>query len=74
MVRIIDISLSMIVCSCNAIREDDLRKAARCGAPCPISAYAHLGCEPECCSCLDHAAEIVDDERAKLLSVTRQAA
>jgi bacterioferritin-associated ferredoxin len=74
MCRINGIHPLMIVCSCNAIREQDLRKAARCGAPCPLTAYAHLGCEPECGSCLDHAAEIVEQERAQLLRTDLRAA
>ena len=36
----------MIVCVCNAIREDELRAAARQGATEPLGAYASLGCEP----------------------------
>lgn len=56
----------MIVCSCNLIREADIRRAARCGAACPRTAYAKLGFEPECCGCLDHAEDIIRDERSKL--------
>ena len=54
----------MIVCICNAIREDELRAAARKGAKCPITAYASLDCEPICGCCLDCAQEIIDDEHA----------
>ena len=64
----------MIVCICNAIDEGELRAAARAGAPCPKSAYAHLGCEPQCGTCLCFAQEIVDDERAALLKVDAAAA
>jgi bacterioferritin-associated ferredoxin len=64
----------MIVCSCNLIRETEIRTAARCGAPCARSAYARLGVEPECCGCLDHAAEIIEEERAKLLAINCKAA
>jgi len=64
----------MIVCVCNAICEDRLRGAARAGAPCPHSAYANLGCEPQCGSCLPYAAEIIDEVRASLLTVDAQAA
>ena len=52
----------MIVCVCNAIREEDLRAAARKGATCPIDAYALLDCEPLCGCCLDCAQEVIDDE------------
>ncbi|HXG80651.1 MAG TPA: (2Fe-2S)-binding protein [Sphingomicrobium sp.] len=58
----------MIVCSCNAIREDELRRAARAGAPCAEAAYRALGCEFECGSCADYAQEIVEDERAAAAS------
>ena len=64
----------MIVCICNAIDEKDLRTAARAGAPCPRSAYANLGCEEQCGTCLCYAQEIIDDERAALLKVDAQAA
>jgi len=64
----------MIVCVCNAIDEDELRNAARAGAPCPRSAYAHLGCEMQCGTCLCFAQEIIDKERKTLLRVDSQAA
>ena len=64
----------MIVCVCNAITEDEVRDAARAGAPDPASAYAHLGCDPVCCSCLPYAREIIDEEREKLLRVDAKAA
>jgi bacterioferritin-associated ferredoxin len=53
----------MIVCVCNALTEDEVREAARAGATCPYSAYARLGCEPQCGCCLDYAQEIIDEER-----------
>ena len=64
----------MIVCICNALSENEVRKAARAGAPCPQSAYAHLGCDVQCGTCLCFAQEIIDDERAKLLRVHSAAA
>ena len=64
----------MIVCICNAITEDEVRKAARAGAPSPEIAYAHLGCDVQCGSCLCFAQEIIDEERAELLAVEAQAA
>ena len=54
----------MIVCVCNAIREDELRGAARKGATCPINAFASLDCEPICGCCLDCAQDVIDDEHA----------
>jgi bacterioferritin-associated ferredoxin len=53
----------MIVCVCNAIREDELRAAARDGASCPINAFASLDCEPQCGCCLNCAQDIIDEER-----------
>ena len=55
----------MIVCVCNALTEDEVREAARCGATCPDQAYAQLGCEPQCRCCLDYAQEIIDEVRPK---------
>ena len=64
----------MIVCVCNAIREDELRAAARRGAPCARTAYKTLGCEPQCGTCLPCARDIIDEERARLLAVDARAA
>lgn len=64
----------MIVCVCNAIREDELRAAARQGAPCARSAYKSLGCEPQCGTCLPCAREVIDEERSRMLSVDARAA
>jgi bacterioferritin-associated ferredoxin len=74
MVRIIGRSITMIVCSCNAIREADIRKAARCGAPTGECAYRSMGFEPQCGTCLCHADEIVEEERVAMLSVSAKAA
>jgi bacterioferritin-associated ferredoxin len=54
----------MIVCSCNVIREEEIREAARKGSRTPEAAYATMGCEPQCGCCLDYAQEIIDEERA----------
>lgn len=53
----------MYVCICNAIRESDLRQAAR---RCPGDAeacYASLGKRPNCGTCLDEAEAILFEER-----------
>lgn len=55
----------MIICVCNAIREDELRTAARDGATESLAAYKALGCEPVCGCCLDCAQEVIDEERAR---------
>ncbi len=59
----------MIVCVCNAIREEDLRGVARRGAcggqgqmACPKRAYAELGRRPKCGMCLDFARSIIATE------------
>jgi bacterioferritin-associated ferredoxin len=54
----------MLICVCNAITEDEVRHAARCGAACAESAYARLGCEPQCGTCLCYAQEVIDEELA----------
>ena len=54
----------MIVCICNAIRETDVRKAARSGASCPASAYASVGRRARCGQCIPFAREIIAAERA----------
>lgn len=53
----------MIVCVCNAITEDELRDLAKDGARTPEQAYAVLGQEPQCGSCLCYAQELIDEAR-----------
>lgn len=52
----------MIVCSCNVIREQQIRDAARGGIIAVEDVYAHLGCEPNCCQCLPFAEQIIEEE------------
>ena len=54
----------MIVCVCNALREADLKEAARQGASCPTSAYKLFARKPRCGQCLSFAREILQAERA----------
>ena len=54
----------MIVCVCNAIREDEVRQAAKAGAGCPSSAYRSLGCRAKCGQCFSFARQIISTERA----------
>ena len=56
----------MIVCVCNAITEDELRELAKSGARTPEDAYAILGHEPQCGSCLFYAQELIDEARTAL--------
>jgi len=53
----------MILCVCNAITESEVRDLARAGARTPEQAYAALGHEPQCGSCLCYAQRLMDDER-----------
>jgi bacterioferritin-associated ferredoxin len=54
----------MIVCVCNAITEDELRGLARAGFRTPEDAYAALGHEPQCGSCLYYAQQLIDEQRS----------
>jgi bacterioferritin-associated ferredoxin len=54
----------MIVCVCNAIRECEVRQAAREGASCPTTAYRAKGAKPRCGQCFAFAREIIAAERA----------
>jgi bacterioferritin-associated ferredoxin len=56
----------MIVCCCNAIRENKVREAARTGACSVGQAYARVGCKVKCGSCLPFAREIIEQERSAL--------
>lgn len=53
----------MYVCVCNAIRECELRHAARALPGDAEAVYAQLGAEPQCCQCLDEAQDIIVEER-----------
>lgn len=54
----------MYICVCNAIRESELRDAARRCPGDPDAVYEALGCRPQCGQCLDDAAELLIEERA----------
>ena len=54
----------MVVCICNAIREQDVRAAARAGCPDPHAAYASLGRRPRCGQCVPFARDIIAAERS----------
>ena len=64
----------MYVCICNAIRESDLRRAARCTRGNAESVYATLGKIPQCRQCLDEADAIVVEERRRGFRVAFAAA
>lgn len=52
----------MYVCICNAIKETDLRAAARCCQGDAEALYASLGRTPQCRQCLEEAEQIIADE------------
>jgi bacterioferritin-associated ferredoxin len=54
----------MVVCVCNAIRENQVRDAARSGAITACQAYRALGRQPKCGQCVPFARAIIDAERA----------
>ncbi|MFZ5746990.1 MAG: (2Fe-2S)-binding protein [Pseudomonadota bacterium] len=54
----------MVVCVCNAIREQDVREAARSGAKSACQAYRSLGRQAKCGQCVPFAREIIAEERA----------
>ncbi len=53
----------MYICVCNAIRECELRAAARRVQGDVDAVYEHLGHHPQCGQCLDEAAHILIEER-----------
>jgi bacterioferritin-associated ferredoxin len=53
----------MYICICNAIRECDLRSAARTCRGDADAVYASLGKTPQCAQCLDEATDIILEER-----------
>lgn len=55
----------MLVCICNAIREAEVRKAARQGVACPASAYRLLGRRAKCGQCIPYAREIIAEESCR---------
>ncbi len=54
----------MIVCVCNALKEQQVRDAARGGARTPARAYRSLGCQVKCGQCIPFARNIIGGERA----------
>ena len=54
----------MIVCSCNLIREADIRAAAQRGHRDAEAAYRSMGCEFECGGCETLAEQIIDEALA----------
>lgn len=63
----------MYVCICNAIRECELRQAARCHSGNAEAVYEALGKRPNCRQCLDDAHDIMVEERRNSLSIVAAA-
>lgn len=53
----------MYVCICNAIKESDLRRAARSNSGDAEEVYAAMGCQVNCGQCLMDAEAILFEER-----------
>ena len=64
----------MIVCSCNVIREADIRAAAQRGHCSAEAAYRSMGCEFECGGCQDLAEQIIEDALANPADLDASAA
>lgn len=64
----------MIICSCNVIRDSDIRAAVRRGCKSSDDAYRSMGCDFQCGGCRDMADEIVEDAIAHPLHIERSAA
>ncbi|MEL1249398.1 (2Fe-2S)-binding protein [Aurantiacibacter sp. DGU6] len=63
----------MYTCVCNAIRECELRKAARQHRGSAESVYAKLGKRPNCGHCLEEAEELIAEEREAMLTALEAA-
>ena len=64
----------MIICSCNVIRDCDIRAAAARGCKDAEGAYASMGCEFECGGCQELAEEIVAEVLASPERIDQRAA
>lgn len=57
----------MYTCICNAIRETDLRQAARRHCGDAESVYAKLGKRPSCGQCLEEAEDVITEAREDMV-------
>ena len=55
----------MYVCVCNGLRENEVRRAAGEGARTVDEAYRALGAEPNCGTCQNFAAAIIEEVHAR---------
>jgi bacterioferritin-associated ferredoxin len=57
----------MYVCICNALREAQIRElAVERPTATAEEIYSALGVDPDCGTCLYHAQDVIEAERAKL--------
>ncbi|MCP5391838.1 MAG: (2Fe-2S)-binding protein [Sphingomonadaceae bacterium] len=63
----------MYTCVCNAIRECELRRAARLVPGDAEAVYASMGKKPQCGTCIDDAEEILSEERDAVVVPLRAA-
>ncbi|QDH13575.1 hypothetical protein E3E12_04490 [Formicincola oecophyllae] len=49
----------MIVCSCNALSERDVKSAIKAGASRPTQVYAHSQCSAQCGRCASHICKLL---------------
>lgn len=61
---VLQMESALVVCVCNAIRESQVRDAARAGSVTPCQMYQALGRPPKCGQCAVVARAIIDEERA----------
>ena len=54
---------SMFICSCNALRDSEIRELAREGVTSARQAYDRCGCRPVCARCAAGIQEILDEVR-----------
>ena len=66
--------ISMIVCSCNVIRDSDIRAAVQRGCTSAEGAYRAMGCEFQCGGCREFAEEIVEKALTNPVKIDRNAA
>jgi bacterioferritin-associated ferredoxin len=64
----------MIICSCNVIRDCDIRAAAHRGCRDGEAAYRSMGCEFACGGCRDLADEIIEEAHATRQQIDQRAA
>ena len=64
----------MIVCSCNRIRETELKTAVACGHRSVDGVYRALGCAVQCGSCVDFADELIERFRPPAADTRARAA